>query len=203
MASIPYDKYSWIVNEYKKGKIAKELALELGVHIDAVFYFMRKHKITRRSLPERNKLRYEKKAPSFILKKILNKNDERLKALAVAIYWAEGYKSQKAKCVDLANSDAEMIRVFMKFLRNVCGIDETRLRVLLYCHDKQAIPGLISYWSKLTGISPKLFTKPYVPKRNSSSVHRNMSRGLIHVRYYDKKLLQLILSWIEDYKQIA
>ena len=203
MASIPRDKYSWIRGEYEKGKIAKEIAKDLNVDIDAVFYFMRKHNITRRSLPERNKLRYEMKAPSFALKKTLSRKGEVLKVLAVAIYWAEGYKSEKAKCVDLANSDAEMIRIFMKFLRIVCGIDEARLRVLLYCHDTKAIPELISYWSKLTGIPPKLFTKPYVPKRNSSSNHRNMSRGLIHVRYYDKKLLQLILSWIEDYKRIA
>ncbi len=203
MVAIPYDKHAWITSEYKKGKIAKEIAEGLEVDIDAVFYFMRKHKITRRSMSERNQLRYEKKVPSFAIKAVLNKNDEFLKVLAVAIYWAEGYKSEKAKCVDLANSDAEMIRIFMKFLRNVCGIDETRLRVLLYCHDRQAIPELILYWSKLTGISPKLFTKPYVPKRSSSSNHRNMSHGLIHIRYYDKKLLQLILSWIEDYKRIA
>ncbi|OGZ10750.1 MAG: hypothetical protein A3C93_05535 [Candidatus Lloydbacteria bacterium RIFCSPHIGHO2_02_FULL_54_17] len=203
MATVQRKQYSQVLRAYNSGKTAKEVSDGLGVDIDAVYYFMRKHKIPRRSLAVRNKLVFAKKRPSFLLKRVLGKNDVRLKLLGVAIYWAEGYKSDKAKCVDLANSDPDMIRIFMKFLRNVCGVDENRLRVLLYCHDRQKIPELIAYWSHLTKISPRLFTKPYVPKRISSPNHRKMSRGLIHVRYYDKKLLQLILSWIEEYKKIA
>ena len=192
-----------IMRAYKRGKTAKEIDHELGASIDMVYYFMRKHNIVRRTPAASNKLGFAKKPPTFKLKKVLNKNDKQLKLIGVAIYWAEGYKSEKAVCVDLANSDPDMIRVFMKFLRNVCGIDEKKLRVLLYCHDQQKIPELIAYWSRLTKISPKFFTKPYVPKRSSSSNHREMSYGLIHVRYYDKKLLQLLLSWIEEYKKIA
>ena len=203
MASIATKHLKLIVKEYDKGKSAREIALKLNVGIDAVYYFMRNNNIPRRNTVDRNRVRFERKAPSFKLKKKLSADDELLKSLSVAIYWAEGYKSKKAVCVDLANSDAAMIRLFMKFLRDVCGIDETRLRILLYCHDKQLIPELIAYWSSVTGISPKLFTKPYIPKRSSSTNHRTMSQGLIHIRYYDKKLLQRILSWIEEYKQIA
>jgi hypothetical protein len=203
MTTIKSSQRARVLHLYKSGASAKSIAGTLSVTLDTVYSFMRKHQITRRSPAESNQLRFNKQTPTFTTKKKLNKNDVQLKLLGVAIYWAEGYKSEKAKCVDLANSDPDMIRIFMKFLRNVCGVNENKFRVLLYCHDKQKIPELIAYWSHLTKISPKLFTKPYVPKRTSPSQHREMSYGLIHVRYYDKKLLQLLLSWIEEYKHIA
>ena len=41
--------------------------------------------------------------------------------------------------VDFANSDKDMIIMFMQFLRKVCGVDEKRLRVYSYFYSNQNI----------------------------------------------------------------
>ncbi|MEK7117227.1 MAG: hypothetical protein AAB861_00440 [Patescibacteria group bacterium] len=178
----------------------REVAKNLGVSIDAVTYFMRKYELKRRSFTEISQILFSKKPISFRLKKNLNQSDEILKVLGVTLYWGEGYKSKKAKGVDFANSDPNMIKVFVNFLRKICDIDESRLRVYLYCYANQNPRKLLDFWSKVTKISPTKFTKPYVRRDFRKEKIDKMKNGLIHVRYCDKKLLIQILNWIEEYK---
>lgn len=125
--------------------------------------------------------------------------DRELKAMGTMLYWAEGFQSNYADIVDFANSKPAMITLFLKFLRRICGIDESRLRVYLYCYSNQNVEGLINYWSKLTGIPKLQFTKPYVRQDFKVEKIGKMKHGLIHIRYYDKKLLELIKKWTEEY----
>lgn len=92
-----------------------------------------------------------------------------------------------------------MILIFLRFLRDICGIDESKLRVYLYCYADQKIGRLISFWSKITGIPSSQFTKPYVRNDFNPQKSGKMKYGLLHIRYGDKKLLDLIRRWIEDH----
>lgn len=92
-----------------------------------------------------------------------------------------------------------MILIFLKFLRNICRIDEKRLRAYLYCYPNQDVNSLTKYWSKLTGISLSQFTRPYIRKDFSLGKKDRMKNGLIHIRYCDKKLLFQIQKWIRQY----
>ena len=178
------------------------VADRLGVSIDAVFYCMRKNGIKRRKKQESNAIGYERKEPSFRLKKITNEKMRELKAIGTMLYWGEGYKVGKKCMVDFANSDKDMILLFLKFLRAICGVDEKKLRVYSYFYSNQNVNGNINYWSKLTGISKKQFSKPYIRNDYKKEKKDRMPYGLIHIRYNDKKLLKLILDWIEEYKSI-
>ncbi len=175
----------------------RKVAERLGVSPDAVTYFMRRNNLPRRNFSQINADRFAQKPPSF---KIRPDQDESLRSAGIALYWAEGYKSEKGCGVDFANSDPEMINVFMKFLRNSFELDESRLRVLLYCYSDQNISFLIRFWSKLTRIPEAQFTKPYV-RREFRLDGRKMPYGLIHVRYSDKKLLLAIKGLIREYQQ--
>lgn len=176
---------------------ARQIAERNGVSLDAVYYLLRRYNIPCRSHAENRARAFMLKKPSFVLKEKLTTEEKKLKTLGVALYWAEGYKTQKSKTVDLANSDPYMIMVFLAFLRKVCGVDEKRFRVYLYCHSEKNISAYIRYWSKITGIPKTQFSKPYVPKRISKR-DKGMPNGLIHVRYSDKKLLNLIREWITN-----
>lgn len=114
------------------------------------------------------------------------------------LYWGEGSKWQGEKIVDFANSDTDMIKVFLRFLREVCVVNEEKLRVYLYCYANQNQESLISYWSEVTKISKKQFSKPYVRKDYDSNKKGKMKYGLVHIRYADKKLLNLIRTWIKE-----
>jgi hypothetical protein len=186
---------------YKNGLSAQKVAKKLGVSIDAVFYCMRKNKLKRRSKEESNSIRYEKSAPSFKLKKIKSEKLRTLKTIGIMLYWGEGYKAGN-DMVDFANSDEDMIVLFVEFLRKICGINEKKLRVYSYFYSNHNISKNIKYWSKITKIPKKQFTKPYIRHDFRENKKNKMIHGLIHIRYGDKKLLNLIKNWINEYKKI-
>ena len=183
---------------YRKGHSARQIAAHFNVSLDAAYYALRRFQIKRRTSRENNALLFNNKPLSFHVKENLTRQEQELKALGVALYWGEGYKAEKSKGVDFANSDPKMIRVFLSFLRHICGVDEKRLRVYLYCHSQKEVPRLIRYWSNITLIPQTQFSKPYIAKK-ASIKGKGMPQGLIHIRYFDKKLLNLIRSWIQEY----
>ncbi|MCX6766037.1 MAG: hypothetical protein NT136_03720 [Candidatus Moranbacteria bacterium] len=186
---------------YNKKLSVNDIANKLGVSIDAVFYCMRKNRMKRRKQHESNAIRYERSKPSFVLKKISSEKLKTLKVMGVMLYWGEGYKAGGTS-VDFANSDKDMIVIFMRFLREICGINEKRLRVYSYFYSNQDIRKNMDYWSKLTRISKKQFSKPYIRNDYNKNKINKMPYGLIHIRYSDKKLLNLIKNWIDEYKNV-
>jgi hypothetical protein len=113
------------------------------------------------------------------------------------LYWAEGGKSTAG--LDFVNSDPAMIRVFLNFLRCVCGVDESRLRVYLYCYADQDSKELIGFWSASTKIPEHQFTKPYVRSDFSESKKGKLRYGVVHIRYSDVRLLAVMKEWIAEY----
>jgi len=199
MGAINKKSYNKIKSLYIDGYSAKEIADQYKVSLDAVFYFLRKYNIPRRNAAECNFVKFKKKKPSFKLKYKLFEKDKILKIAGVMLYWGEGSQWAGEKIVDFANSNPEMIIIFLKFLRKICGINESKLRAYLYCYNNQNIQKTLNYWSKITNIPKNQFTKPYIRKDYQKSKINKMKNGLIHVRYNDKKLLDLIRFWIKNY----
>ena len=183
----------------EKEMSARMIAKTLNVSIDAVYYSMRKHKIARRSASENSRIQFENKPLSFNLKDKLNFRDEQLKLAGVILYWTEGYKTEKSNGVDFANSDVVAAALFIQFLREICGIDESRLRIFLYCYSKQQPDRLIEFWSNVLNVPKSQFTKPYIRSDYKVEKSGKMPYGLVHIRYMDKKLLRQIMYWIEEY----
>ncbi len=200
MGMVPVSALSKVKKWYCKDVLTmRDIAGRLGVSLDAVVYFMRRNKLPRRTLLQANRMRFERKLPSFKTRAHLSSVQE-LKAIGAMLYWGEGYKNYTDNSVvDFANSDPNMILLFLAFLRKVYGIDESHLRVYLYCYSDQEINSLITFWSTLTSIPKSRFQKPYI-RHDFRKEGRKMKHGLIHIRYYDKKLLLEILSQIEYYR---
>lgn len=178
----------------------RKIANTLGVSIDAVTYVLRKTQVPRRSPQETNAITFANKPLSFHICKPRSKKEQEINLIGAMLYWAEGYKTQKAKGVDFANSDPEMVRLFMLFLRTRYRFDKERLRILLYCFSDQDQKQLLHFWSRLLQIPPSQFTKPYVRKKTTPS-SRAMRYGLVHIRYSDKRMLKDLLNLIHSYVQ--
>ncbi len=197
MVKVPIDKVSLIKDLYISKKLTmNEIAQKLGISIDAVVYCMRKNKIKRRSLKEANALAFENKKLSFREQLKLSYNQKKLKITGLMLYWSEGHKSSTSCGIDFANSDADMIYVFLKFLRKIYQVDESRFRVLLYCYSDQNTSKLVDFWSKLSKIPKKQFTKPYI-REDFRKNGRKMKYGMVHIRYADKKLFLCIMEEIK------
>lgn len=188
---------------YQEKKLSTiKIARKLGITEWVVLNFMRRNNIPRRSFREANQILFDNRPTTFSLKKKLTDREKRLKIAGVFLYWGEGAQLQGKNCsVDFANSKPEMIKIFLVFLRRICGINEKKLRVFLYCYSDQDIENIINFWYKTTGIPKNQFTKPYIRKDFLYEKSGKMKYGLVHIRYADKKLLIQIDNWIQEYIQ--
>lgn len=202
MATVPENKISEIKSLYQAGLNVRQISEKTGYSINSLFYAMRHHSIARRDRSATAANSFAQKEPSFLIPKKLTSEQTKLKLLGTALYWAEGYKTEKSKGIDFANSDSAMVVLFLRFLREVCHINEQRIRILLYSHDESLINEQREYWSNLLGIPQANFSKPYIAKSNTTlEKNRKMKYGLVHLRYMDKKLLFVVLRWIEELKK--
>lgn len=179
----------------KKYTVA-EIANRLGISFWQLYDFMHRYSISRRTYSEANYIANKTK-PRFDLKSNLSIADKKLKIAGIMLYWAEG--TFIGNTVDFANSNPEMIKIFLKFLREICGVKKERLRVYLYAYQYHNIEELKAYWHNITKIPLPQFTKPYIRKGNQNLSGRKLLHGLIHIRYNDKRLLGVIKNWIDEY----
>ncbi len=187
---------------YNKELSTSEIADELGIHPSRVWRFMAKNNLPRRTVQEANEKGFDRRLGKFFVKQNLSLEERELKTAGIMLYWAEGCKLNsitKANVVDFANSSPQMIMLFLRFLREICGIQEKRLRVLLYCYADQDVMALKKYWNRITDISLTQFIKPYIRKDFLPEKSGKMKYGLVHIRYCDKKLLIQIEDWIKAY----
>lgn len=193
-----------IKNLYHDKKLSSaEIAKELDTTSSAILSFMHRNNIPRRTMSEANAVSFQNKPATFLVKRNLSIKEEKLKLAGVMLYWAEGAKAAGKNCtVDFANSNPKMVKIFVKFLKEICRVDERRLRVFLYCYSDQNIENILNYWYKLTDIPKNQFTKPYIRNDFLTEKSGKMQYGLVHIRYYDKKLLIQIDNWIKEFCEV-
>lgn len=98
-----------------------------------------------------------------------------------ALYAGEGSKGEGE--VTFANSDPRMIAFFCAWLRRFFPIDETRLRVRVYLHEGLDLEAAHAFWSRLTGIPPEQFRKPYRAVADATMRTTKHEYGCASVRY--------------------
>ncbi len=181
-----------VISLYQQNISGPDIAQKLGVQLRQVYRILVRHKIKRRSLSEQSKISFAKIPLSFNFKKDLSIKDRELLVAGIMLYYGEGAKT--GTTVDLANSDPNILKLFLKFLRNICGINERRLRFYLYCFSDQNKIQLIKFWCKELKVNRDSFTRPYVRDTKKGKISRRMPYGVLHIRYSDKKLLGKILE---------
>jgi len=180
-----------VKNLYTKGMTGREISIKLKLSLKQIYSALRRQQVPCKSLREQNKILFDKKPLSFRFKENLSVKERELLVAAIMLYYGEGAKT--GVTVDFANSDGLTVKLFVKFLRKICRVDEKRLRFYLYCFSDQSAGKLIDYWSSQLKVEKRQFTKPYV-RSTLNRGKRVMSHGVIHVRYSDKKLLAKLLS---------
>lgn len=180
---------------YSSGLSGVAIARKLNLPIRQVYRILEKNNISRRTSAQSNLLRFLKETPSFQIKKKINVDDKLLKISGIMLYWAEGSHYANKQMLDFANSDPDMIRIYLKFLLGICGICKEKIRIYLYCYANQHVEELKMFWSRVTRVPLKQFTQPYVRKDFREDKIGKMPYGLVHVRYADKKLYLQFEVW--------
>lgn len=126
--------------------------------------------------------------------------------LGIALYWAEGAKQKDnnvAQKVKFSNSDPKMIKMFIKWLREICEIPEEDITFRISLHETaiNRINKIRHYWADVTEFSLSNFQKIDWKKHKINTERKNIGKkyfGLLEI--YVKKSTNFnrkIEGWIE------
>ncbi len=145
-------------------------------------------------------------------KTLMNKGKNQTKKLTrrellitgVALYWAEGFKNKHEHRLGFCNSDPEMIRFYIKWLKEILGIknEEIILRLTLNESYEQKSDEIIDYWTKITELLKEQFTKTFYQRTKWKKQYNNDNyHGVLRI-HVKKSLNSLLLmkGWIEGLK---
>ena len=188
---------------YEQGKSAKEIGDAIGTSWRNVISYMERHGIPRRS---RSEATYRKANPDgdpFRIKPNLSLEEERLKALALGLFWGEGSR-RNAISVRLCNSDPRLLRSFVSFLRVICGVRPEKLRAHLILHEGANSKHVLEYWSRWLEIPLSQFSKvTRIPSRGQGTYKSRAIYGTAAVYVHNSKLRRIISDWLDEYAHVA
>jgi len=126
--------------------------------------------------------------------KSLSKKD--LFLIGTMLYWGEGGKTGQVARV--SNGDSNIIRVMMRFFREICEVPEHKFRGHLHIHPHLDYKKAEKYWSQLSGIPLSQLYKTYRKKNRSSKNKKDsLPFGTFDVYVCNLDLLLKIKGWIE------
>ena len=116
-------------------------------------------------------------------------------AMGIMLYWAEGDKSLRLERVAFTNSDPLMIKLMMKWFREICYVPEDKFRIrvqIMTLHDRDTTE---QFWSELTNVPLTKFNK-IVIKPTSLKGKRNPSyMGTCTIFISNKNIFRKIMGW--------
>lgn len=119
--------------------------------------------------------------------------DHPLFIAGVMAYWGEGDKASK-NGFRISNSDPLMIKIFVVFLKNICGVTEERVRASLLIYPDLNKEQCENYWSNQIGLARTNFTKSItVPGRHKT---RRVQYGICTLNYSSRFLKEKMLVWM-------
>lgn len=115
--------------------------------------------------------------------KNLNKRD--LLLIGTALYWAEGTKAinKTSPAFSFSNSDPKMIRVCMRFIREVLCVEEKDIGGGIHVYPTIDLVAARKFWSAVIGIPANKFYIVTQISRASKGIRDNkLPNGTLHIR---------------------
>jgi len=128
--------------------------------------------------------------------------------IGIALYWAEGYKKAIVRngkeitshIICFTNSDARMVRGFVRFLRFFMEVSKEDITLELRLFDPLQEQVAIRFWKNITGLEDDNFTHiSYVISRSSlrKRPFNQLPFGTIQVRVSSTEKFHKLMGWIE------
>lgn len=123
--------------------------------------------------------------------------------VGTALYWGEGYKTEKSHSICFVNSDPHMVALFLRFLREILQIPEEKLRASIRIHPNIIPKNAIKFWAQLTAIPKEQFriTRQVSKASNKKRPLNSLPYGTLDLRVHDKRKLSQIKGWIKGLRR--
>lgn len=129
--------------------------------------------------------------------------------LGLGLYLGEGSKLYER--VRLINSDPQIIKIAIKWFRDMCGLENKNIIPCIHLYPDIDIKEALYYWSKITNIPIDQFGKTQIDSRKNKSEKkkRKLPYGTLHLQIrsngrkeFGKNLHRRIMGWIEQVYRI-
>ncbi|MBI5816954.1 MAG: helix-turn-helix domain-containing protein [Candidatus Yonathbacteria bacterium] len=135
-------------------------------------------------------------------KDIRNISHRDLRIIGLCLYWGEGGKTRQGSA-RISNSDPAVIKVMMRFFREIFKVEEKKFRGHIHIHSHLNIKSAERYWSHVSGIPRSQFFKTYSkPSIASKNKKDNLPYGTFDIYVCNTKLFLQIIAQIEKIKKL-
>jgi len=162
-----------------------------------VVYWMQKHQISRRSQSEATYVKRNIHGDPFRVKFFEGQEDLKLFHLGIGLYLGEGDKRNKGH-VKLANTDPKILKIFLMFLRDICGVRESKIKAELNVFDDVDVNKAIDFWLKSTGITRNQLRNIQVREGKRGSYKHKSQYGTLSIYVCNTKLKKIINQWCRE-----
>ncbi len=112
----------------------------------------------------------------------------------IMLYWGEGDR-RSANNLRLTNTDPKMIRLFKDFLLIICAVQPDKIKSYVTIYPDIEEVANRSYWSAITGIPLKQFTKSILIQGKHKT--RRLEHGVCTIIVSSSYLKKKLLTWLE------
>jgi len=118
------------------------------------------------------------------------------------LYWAEGDKSDQKEAVKFSNSDPIMIKIMMKWFREICRVPEKKFRIALHIHELHCRKNIKNFWSKVTNIPKSQFYKTQIKPTSLRQRRNKLYDGTCSLIVSNRDLFRRIKGWKSKFIEI-
>lgn len=177
-----------------------DIAKRLKISHSQVVYWMNKYNFKRRTNSGATYVKANPHGDPFSIKTDLDRKEIFLKGQGLGLYWGEGTKKCKS-AVKISNSDPELIKVFLEFLRKIYQIQEKRLKFTLHLFFDINPEEAIQHWVRSLGIPREKFLKPQIINLKRVGTYQKKSRyGVATLIFHNKKLRDVLIKEVKSLK---
>lgn len=130
--------------------------------------------------------RAKKEAPSFICNPLF--------VAGLMLYWAEGSKGRYER-IEFTNSDPELIRLMMRWFREICHVEEKNFKIYLYLHKFHVRKDVRNFWSAVAGVPLNQFRKDIIKPTIHSQRTNKLYEGTCRISISRVDLFRRIMGW--------
>jgi transcriptional regulator with XRE-family HTH domain len=132
----------------------------------------------------------------------LARQGDSLHAQGCMLYWAEGTKSRNS--VLFTNSDADMLELFLRFLRRCFGVTDERVTLTVNCYaaDERGAADVVQWWLRRLGLPDDCSRAPTVNRPSRASSGRRghvLPHGTARLTVHSTFIVQSIYGAIQEY----
>lgn len=181
-------------------KSAADIAKILHYSGRTINYWLKKHRIKKRTISEAVYLKNNPDGDPFKIKTPSNLYEAELRGLGLGLYWGEGNKRNK-NSIKLGNTDPSLVKKFLEFLDKIYAVDKRRLRFGLQIFSDINPKLAYSFWTGQLKFPKKQFYKTIVTPARSVGTYRQKNKyGVLTVYFHNTKLRNIICSAIDNMK---